>query len=118
MSLSEHLRNTQDFFTYVVTYIGGFPEEDQITPQRALTDLATAVEVALARSRNSIAKHWLSLCLKKVSAAKAELETAHPFEMEKHLEAARSFFNNAVGQRKISPDFFIGPDGQVGMPPE
>ena len=111
MSLREQLACTKDFFAYVVTYIGGFPAEDQMTPERALNDLSRTIGDYVDRCRNKAMKQWLVLSLAEVEEARAEL--ADIVKVEKHLEKARSYFENALAGKQVSIDFVISPDGNV-----
>lgn len=109
------LNATQDFFAYVTAYIDGFPDEDQMTPERAIDELANSVESALLKCNNKNMHHWLILSQSELEQVRSCLKAGQSSGVEKHLQAAREYFDSAVKKRKMIANFTVNPDGQVSI---
>jgi hypothetical protein len=111
MRLQEHLGITSDFFTYVITYLNGFPPEDQMSSEQAVSDLLRMIREAIDLCRSKETKHWLALSLEQmVAAQKGLVNEAGP---EKHLKMAFEFFDTARKGKKSKTNFVVGSDGQA-----
>jgi hypothetical protein len=112
------LTATQDLFAYVITYFGAFPDEDQMTLERAIKELVNGVEVAMRNCRNENSRHWLQLALREIDLARSCMDSPHAPLIAKRLQAAREYFDLAVQGKKAVTNFIVGSDGRVERVPE
>ncbi len=110
MDLDEHLSSTRDYFTYVLHRVDGFPEEDGTTLQDALRRLADAVQLAQTESDDDLRKHWLGLSLQRLDKAESSLRDRDLLEVERHLDDAKDYFENAMQGREITDELISGFD--------
>lgn len=109
--LKKKLGKTRDLFDYVLTYVFGFPEEDQMTLSSAVKELMRGVRDGLDGCRSQTTIHWLNLALRELESA--EINLVDSDILEKHLREARVFFDYAYIGKKLRADFVVGRDGQV-----
>ena len=110
-----NLNATQDFFAYVTAYIDGFPEEDRMTPERAIDELVNSVESALLKCNNKYMDHWLTLSQSELEQVRSCLRAGQSSGIEKHLQAAREYFDSAVQERKMIANFTVNLNGQASV---
>ena len=113
MSFQEHVGRIQDFFEYAISYIEGFPEDDQMTAGRAVSVLARDVGSALNNQNDANIRHWLKLALDELNEAGASVDANKIVDAERHLKAGQTYFEDAVMNRKINVDFVIAPNGEA-----
>jgi hypothetical protein len=113
MRLQEHLGITSDFFTYAIAYLNDFPPEDQMSSERAVSDLLRMIREAREICRSEETKHWLALSLEQMVAAQQCVNLADEAGLEKHLKTAFEFFDKARNGKESKTNFVVGADGQA-----
>ena len=82
-----------------------------MTPRLAVTKLVERVEFALRRARSQIAQHWFRLCLNELASVLGNISDLA--QVEKHLDAAKTYFEYGRTRKKWEAEYVVGPDGKV-----
>jgi hypothetical protein len=84
-----------DFFSYVILFAPDFPIEDEMTLDRAFSNMQHGVDAARSRTTMADSLRELDLCREELHKARGLYESGEVLEAEKRLQAARERFRTS-----------------------
>ncbi len=95
MHVCQEYGDTLDFFSYLILFAPDFPSEDDMTMDRALSNLKHGLDAVESKTTRVDSLQKLKMCREDVDQASCLYRSGNVLEAEKHLQAAREWFRKS-----------------------
>jgi len=115
MHLTQHFREIMDLFAYVFLYAPDFPDEDQTSLEKELSNLAKGIKQSIEKTRSSRSKHWLGLSLTEFEKSRKQFQSRNCTEGRALLQSSSEYYDNARKKKNIEVSFIVNSGGDASL---